>query len=110
MVVRVMRGQIIVQNNDVKRSISFYSTWIIVLLIPVTITLVLLGWRYFAVSCKIWWFGDYVGIISLGVGFIGLGITILTFIKAGVIANEVLRVKREHLYAQRIFRSHGNHQ
>jgi len=97
-----MRGQIIVQNNDVKRSISFYSTWIIVLLIPVAITLALLGWRYFDVSCRIWWFGDYVGIISLGVGSIGLGITILTFFKAGIIENEVLRVKREHLYAQRI--------
>ena len=76
-----------------------YVRWTAFLLIFATVVMVVVWWRL----------GDYVGIIGLGTGFIGLGITVWTFIKAAIIEtkaaiieNEVLRVKREHLYAQRI--------
>jgi hypothetical protein len=76
--------------------------WWLTIFIPVFITLTLLIWRYCVVSCKTWWFTDYVGIMSLGVGIGGFGITIWTLYRTGIIKDEILRVRKEHLFIQRI--------
>ena len=86
--------------------VSYQGIWI---LITIIITLVLLCCRTLFDFYVTWPLSDYIGIISLGIGILSLEISLWTLYRAviiehraSIIENEVLRVKKEHLFTQRI--------